>query len=69
MMAMMMTDPNHCRACRAELEHCHGTLIHHGHQATECTEDGCPGEVLTHSFALDCEAVGCRCAEVYALAV
>jgi hypothetical protein len=37
--------------------------------AAECTEDGCPGELMAHSFAVDCEAVGCRCAEVYALAI
>lgn len=60
---------DHCRACRAGLEHCHGTLIHHVHQPAECTEDGCAGEVLAHAFAVDCEAVGCRCAQVYALAI
>lgn len=68
-MVTMTTDSHHCRDCRAGLEHCHGTLIHHVQQAAECTEDGCPGEVLPHSFALDCEAVGCRCAQVYALAI
>lgn len=51
------------------MDHCHGSLIHHAYQATECTEDGCPGEVLPHSFAVDCEAVGCRCALLFALAV
>ena len=66
---MLMTEPIDCRDCQAGLEHCHGTLIHHVWQAAECTEDGCPGEMLPHSFALDCEAVGCRCAQVYALAV
>jgi len=60
---------DHCRACRAGLEHCHGTLIHHVTHAPECTEDGCAGGVLAHAFAVDCEAVGCRCAQVYALAV
>lgn len=60
---------DNCRACRAGLDHCHGTLIHHVLHAPECTEDGCPAEVLPHSFAVDCESVGCRCAQVYALAI
>ena len=52
-----------CRWCRAELEHCHGTLIHHLLHATECTEDDCSDTgVALHAFAVECTAVGCRCA-------
>jgi hypothetical protein len=51
-----------CRECREGLEHCHGTVIHHVASVVECTEDCAMPEGL-HSFAIDCEAVGCACAE------
>jgi hypothetical protein len=53
-----------CRECRAGLPHCHGTLIHHSCQPTQCTEPGCSHpEVLLHSLAVDCQAIGCECDE------
>jgi hypothetical protein len=64
-----------CRDCRAGLDHCHGTLIHHSVGPllgrSECTEPGCDSpESMPHTFAVDCEAVGCGCGvESVALAV
>ena len=53
-----------CRDCEAGLAHCHGTLIMHSLRYAECTEDGCGNpESITHTFVLDCDAVGCRCAQ------
>ncbi len=51
--------------------HCHGTLIHHVLRRPECTDgDGCAGpETILHAFVIDCTVVGCRCAEVVAVAV
>lgn len=52
------------------MDHCHGTLIRHWLHRSECTEDGCTSpELMPHAFVVDCDAVGCRCAEVDALAV
>src|ERR1700722_7514192 len=51
-----------CRDCRAGLDHCHGTMIHHGLHRSECTEPGCTTpELMLHSFVVDCESVGCQC--------
>jgi hypothetical protein len=59
----------HCRDCRAGLEHCHGTLIHHWLHRSECTDEDCAGpELLPHTFVVDCDAVGCDCAQMDALA-
>jgi len=56
---------NDCRDCRAGLEHCHGTLIHHWLHRSECTDEDCAGpELLPHTFVVDCDAVGCDCARV-----
>jgi hypothetical protein len=52
-----------CRECRAGLDHCHGTVIHHARYRIECTEDGCETPEALHVFRIDCEAVGCRCGE------
>jgi hypothetical protein len=52
-----------CRECREDLDHCHGTLVHHASFFVECTDDCATPEGL-HSFAVDCEAVGCTCAVV-----
>ena len=53
-----------CRECLAGRPHCHGTLIHHHGQKTQCTDPECNHpEVLLHSLAVDCEAVGCPCGE------
>jgi hypothetical protein len=61
---------DYCRDCRAGLEHCHGTAIEHPLRRPECTEDDCVGPgVIPHAFAVDCAAVGCRCADLAALAV
>jgi len=53
-----------CRECREDLEHCHGTLVHHfpsaGSVFVECTED-CARPDGLHSFSVDCDAVGCAC--------
>ncbi|MGB8389564.1 hypothetical protein [Mycobacterium sp.] len=59
-----------CRDCRAGLDHCHGTVIRHSLRRWECTEADCDGpELLPHAFVIDCDAVGCGCAESVALAV
>ncbi len=53
-----------CRTCAAGLEHCHGTVIHHLLHRAECTDDGCAGPgLILHEFAVDCDAIGCRCAQ------
>jgi hypothetical protein len=58
-----------CRECRAGLDHCHGTVIHHARTHSECTEDGCETPEVLHAFRIDCDAVGCRCGRDIALAV
>lgn len=50
-----------CRECRAGLEHCHGTVIHHARYRIECTEDGCETPEVLHVFSVDCNAIGCLC--------
>lgn len=52
-----------CRGCRAGLDHCHGTAILHGLQRQECTELDCATPEIAHAFAVDCEAIGCVCAQ------
>ncbi|BDX29750.1 hypothetical protein TUM20985_02970 [Mycobacterium antarcticum] len=52
-----------CRECREGLEHCHGAIVHHASFAVECTEDCATPEAL-HALHLDCDAVGCTCAEI-----
>ena len=56
-----------CRECcvarDADLQHCHGTVIHHSRYRSECTENGCDTPEVVHAFAVDCEAIGCRCGE------
>ena len=58
-----MADAQRCRDCVAGLEHCHGTVIHHGAARTECTEPDCVTPEVVHTFAVDCDAVGCPCAQ------
>lgn len=59
-----------CCDCRAGLDHCHGTLIHHVLHRAECTEPDCHApELLPHTFVIDCDAVGCGCTEPVALAI
>lgn len=52
-----------CRDCGAEHEHCHGTVILHVGQRSECTEADCSTTEAVHSYIIDCFAVGCGCAE------
>jgi len=53
-----------CRDCRAGLDHCHGTIIRHWLGRSECTEADCTvPELFAHTFVIDCDAVGCGCAE------
>jgi len=58
-----------CRYCRDGLEHCHGTIIIHSQRRAECTDD-CDGpELVAHAVRIDCDAVGCACGHVSAVAV
>jgi hypothetical protein len=60
-----MSTSTDCRDCRAGLDHCHGTIIRHWLHRSECTEEGCTSpELMPHAFVVDCDAVGCDCAEV-----
>jgi len=52
-----------CRGCRAGVEHCHGTLIHHALRGAECTEEGCVSPDVMHVLRVDCESIGCACAQ------
>ncbi|MGV0837674.1 hypothetical protein [Mycolicibacterium thermoresistibile] len=56
-----------CRECRAGLQHCHGTVIHHIRFRSECTQDGCETPEALHTFVVDCESVGCECGQSTAL--
>lgn len=56
-----------CRECLDGLDHCHGTVVHHPVAGAECTED-CGAPDGLHVFHVDCEAVGCGCAEPAAVA-
>lgn len=58
-----------CRDCLAGLEHCHGTVLHHPRFRSECTEDGCVTPEVVHAFVVDCDAIGCTCGDVIALAI
>jgi hypothetical protein len=60
---------NQCRECRAGLEHCHGTVIHHTRYRSECTEEGCETAEVVHTFSIDCEAIGCTCGQAASLAM
>ncbi len=53
-----------CRECLAGCWHCHGTLIRHTAERSECTEPGCEdADLLLHALTIDCDAVGCGCGE------
>ncbi len=58
-----------CGGCRAGLEHCHGTVIHHALRRSECTEDDCVTPEVVHAFSIDCDAIGCTCAAAVAAAM
>lgn len=51
-----------CRRCTQGM-HCHGTLVRHGNGDSECTQDGCPGEIVVHDFVVDCFEVFAICCE------
>ncbi|HKV21356.1 MAG TPA: hypothetical protein VJR50_20155 [Mycobacterium sp.] len=52
-----------CRGCRGDLDHCHGTVILHALQRSECTEADCVMPDIAHAFVVDCDAIGCVCAQ------
>jgi hypothetical protein len=54
---------NACPECRAGVEHCHGTVIHHPLRGSECTEDDCVTPDVMHALRIDCESTGCSCAQ------
>jgi len=58
-----------CRDCVAEVEHCHGTVIHHAWYGIECTEPDCVTPEVVHAFSIDCEAIGCTCDVTIAKAI
>ncbi|MFF0281567.1 hypothetical protein ACFYSW_14735 [Rhodococcus aetherivorans] len=58
-----------CRACRSDLDHCHGTLVVHATVPVECTEPDCfDTSRVRHMLVVDCSdlAHGCGCTETYA---
>ncbi|GAA5045313.1 hypothetical protein [Nocardia callitridis] len=60
----MRTD--RCLFCDRAIDHCHGTLIVHAGNTTECTERDCVDlDHARHTFVIDCGdlAGGCACAE------
>lgn len=52
-----------CRYCAAGWEHCHGTFIRHSGQLSECTQDCAHPDLVAHAFVIDCDVVGCACAQ------
>jgi hypothetical protein len=56
-----------CANCTRGLDHCHGTLIVHTTEFTECTELMCEDlDEVRHLAIVDCGAVdgGCDCVSV-----
>ena len=45
-----------CPDCRAERDHCHGTLIEHIDGGTECTDDCAMPYPVRHTMTIDCDA-------------
>jgi hypothetical protein len=40
-------------------------MIRHRMRRSECTEEGCTSpELMPHAFVINCDAVGCGCAEL-----
>jgi hypothetical protein len=58
-----------CRDCVADVEHCHGTVIHHGADRVECTEPDCQTPEVVHTFSIDCDSIGCTCDVTIAKAI
>lgn len=52
-----------CRLCAAGWEHCHGTVIRHSSRNWECTHDCAQPDLIAHVFVVDCDVVGCVCAQ------
>jgi hypothetical protein len=53
---------NGCPRCRADVAHCHGTLIEHLLGHPECTDDGCADFApALHALAVGCDELACRC--------
>lgn len=53
-----------CVSCRAELDHCHGTVVRHADGGLECTAVDCASvDIGRHALLLDCVHVdgGCDC--------
>ncbi len=51
-----------CADCRAEIDHCHGTLVVHREGIAECTVTRCVGlDPARHSLIIDCQdgSFGC----------
>jgi len=45
-------------------------VIIHAQRRAECTDDDCDGpELIEHMLRIDCDTVGCSCAQSTALAV
>ena len=45
------------------LAHCHGTVIVHVGLPAECTDEACALPESEHTMRIDCDVVGCGCAE------
>ena len=52
-----------CRNCVDGLAHCHGTVIVHAGLPAECTEETCALPESEHTLRIDCDVVGCGCAQ------
>lgn len=52
-----------CRNCVDGLAHCHGTVIVHVGLPAECTDEMCALPESEHTLRIDCDVVGCGCAE------
>lgn len=52
-----------CAECKAELDHCHGTLIVHLESGLECTDDGCVVlDPARHDLIVGCDSLARPCA-------
>ncbi|OBJ40638.1 hypothetical protein A5630_24355 [Mycolicibacterium mucogenicum] len=52
-----------CRNCVDGLAHCHGTVIVHVGLPAECTDETCALSESEHTLRIDCDVIGCGCAE------
>jgi hypothetical protein len=53
-----------CLSCIADLDHCHGTLVLHEDEFTECTDPDCHDvDVIRHALVVSCAEIdgGCHC--------